>query len=68
MFRTAKKKNLQINLSFNFLIQKYFFHENPTWSRYSEYLLMVKSIRQKDSEKNGIGIECFLIGIELRWN
>ena len=67
MFKTVKiKLNPQINLPFNFLIQKYFFHDNPTWninyseyvfpSRYSEYLLMVKHIKQKkESEKNGIG-------------
>ena len=23
---------LQISLPFNFLIQKYFFHDNPTWN------------------------------------
>ena len=29
--------NPQINLPFNFLIQKYFFHDNPTWNiSYSE--------------------------------
>ena len=27
--------NPQISLSFNFLIQKYFFHDNPTWNAYS---------------------------------
>ena len=33
MFRTGKTKlNPQINLPFNFLIQKYFFHVNPTWN------------------------------------
>jgi len=43
-------------------------------SRYSEYLLMVKSIRQKEMEKNGIGIEKFGIGIDkfevelTKWN
>ena len=26
------KLNSQINLLFNFLIQKYFFHDNPTWN------------------------------------
>ena len=31
------KKLIQINLPFNFLIQKYFFHDNPTWNiNYSE--------------------------------
>ena len=29
---TTKKFNPQINLPFNFLIQKYFFHDNPTWN------------------------------------
>ena len=33
----AKKLNPQINLPFNVLIQKYFFHDNPTWNiNYSE--------------------------------
>ena len=33
----AEKLNQQINLPFNFLIQKYFFHDNPTWNiNYSE--------------------------------
>ena len=27
-----QKLNLQINLPYNFLIQKYFFHDNPTWN------------------------------------
>jgi len=27
-----KKFNPQNNLPFNFLIQKYFFHDNPTWN------------------------------------
>ena len=59
-----KKLNPQINLTFNFLVQKYFFHDNPTWNinyseqvfqadtcnRYLEYLLMVK----KEQVKNGI--------------
>ena len=36
----TKNLNPQINLPFNFLIQKYFFHDNPTWNiNYSEYLL-----------------------------
>ena len=31
------KLNPQISLPFNFLIQKYFFHDNPTWNiNYSE--------------------------------
>ena len=55
----ATKQNPQINLPFNFLIQKYFFHDNPTWNvnylelvfqvvirgRYLKYLFMVKSSR-----------------------
>ena len=33
----TKKLNPQINLPFNFLIQNYFFHDNPTWNiNYSE--------------------------------
>jgi len=33
----TKTFNAQINLPFNFLIQKYFFHDNPTWNiNYSE--------------------------------
>jgi len=32
-----KKFNPQINLPFSFLIQKYFFHDNPIWNiNYSE--------------------------------
>jgi len=32
-----KKLIPQINLPFNFFIQKYFFHDNPTWNiNYSE--------------------------------
>ena len=43
---SCKKVNPQINLPFNFLIQKYFFHDNPTWNiNYSEYQLMGKSSR-----------------------
>ena len=38
----TKKLNPQINLSFNFLIQKYFFHDNPTWNiNYSEEVFQV---------------------------
>jgi len=76
MFRTGKiKLNPQINLPFNFLIQKYFFCDNPTWNiNYSEYLLMLKQLGKKSwgGEKNGIGIE--RIGIEkfevelTKWN
>ena len=33
----TKQINPQINLPFNFLMQKYFFHDNPTWNiNYSE--------------------------------
>jgi len=28
----TNKSNPQINLLFNFLIQKYFFYNNPTWN------------------------------------
>jgi len=28
----TKKLNPQINLPFNFLIHKYFSHDNPTWN------------------------------------
>ena len=36
------KLNPQINLSFNFLIEKYIFHNNSTWNiNYSEYILRV---------------------------
>jgi len=28
----TKQLNPQINLPFNFLIHKYFFHDNPTWN------------------------------------
>jgi len=32
-----EKLNPKINLPLNFLIQKYFFHDNPTWNiNYSE--------------------------------
>jgi len=38
----TKKLNSQINLPFNFLIQIYFFHDNPTWNiNYSEYVFQV---------------------------
>ena len=29
----TKTFNPQINLPFNFFIQKYFFHDSPTWNR-----------------------------------
>ena len=33
----TKKFNPQINLAFNFSVQKYFFHNSPTWNiNYSE--------------------------------
>ena len=36
----TKQLNPQINLLFHFLIQKYFFHDNPTWNiNYSKYIL-----------------------------
>ena len=45
-YKFKKSLNPQINLPFNFLIQKYFFHDNPTWNiNYSEYLLVVKISR-----------------------
>jgi len=44
-----KTFNWQINLPFNFFIQKYFFHNNPTWNINEKYLLIVKSIRYKKS-------------------
>ena len=63
----TKELNPQINLPFNFLIQKYFFQDSPILeyklhrvgiaSRYSEYLLIVKSSRLKKAVKNGIGID-----------
>ena len=38
----TKTFNPQINLPFNFLIQKYFFHDNPTWNiNYSEKVFQV---------------------------
>jgi len=67
-----QKLNPHINLPFNFLIQKYFFHDSPTWNmnysemlfqvliKYSEYLLMLKSSRLKKVQKsrtNRIGID-----------
>jgi len=61
MFRTGKiKLNPQINLPFNFLIQKYFFHDNPTWNiNFSEYAFQVGT---------RIGIDQMeLSGIEWNW-
>jgi len=66
------KLNPQINLPFNFLIQKYFFHDNPTWNINLEYLLMVKSGRLKSQYKMEL-IHLELInliwpnGIEWNW-
>jgi len=38
----TKQLNPQINLPFNFLIQKYFFHDNPPWNiNYWEYLFHI---------------------------
>jgi len=38
----TNKLNPQNNLPFNFLIQKYFFRDNPTWNiNYSEYVFQV---------------------------
>ena len=62
-----KNFNPQINLPFNFLIQKYFVHENPTWNinysdsvdSWSTYLLMVKK------EYIKIGIDKFDVDLEL---
>ena len=78
MFRTGKIIS-QIDVSFNFFIQKYFFHDNPTWnincseytfqvgtwSGYLEYLLKYQA--KKRVCKNGIGIDKFGIQ-ELNWN
>ena len=34
--------NPLINLPFNYLIEKYFFHDNPTWNiKYFEYVFQV---------------------------
>ena len=42
---STKKFNPQINLPFNFLIQKYFFHDNPTCNiNYSEYVFQVGTL------------------------
>ena len=32
----TKQLNPKTNLLFNVLIQKYFFHDDPTWNTYSE--------------------------------
>ena len=39
-------KNIFIHKWIHHLIQKYFFHDNPTWNiNYSEHLLIVKTSR-----------------------
>jgi len=41
----ATKNEIQLNLPFNFLIQKYFFHDNPTWNiNYSEYVRYILGV------------------------
>ena len=51
----TKNLNPQINLPFNFFIQKYFFHENPNWNiNYSEQILRVPTHCKKQQLKNGI--------------
>ena len=61
----AKKYNSQINLPFNVLTHKYFFHDNPTLNiNYLEQVLVVpthgkKYQAKKESEKNGIGNDQF---------
>ena len=63
----TKKLNPQINLPFNFLIQKYFFHDNPTWNiNYSEYVFQVVPILMviKKSVKTDLELKYF----ELNWN
>jgi len=67
----TKKLNPQINLPFNFCIQKYFFHDNPTWNiNYSALVFqlgtrstysMVKSSRQKiESELKNLKLKHFM--------
>jgi len=63
----TKKLNPQTNLPFNFLIQKYFFHDNPTWNiNYSEYVFQVVPILMviKKSVKTDLELKYF----ELNWN
>ena len=56
----TKKLNSQINLLFNFLIQKYFFHDNPTWN--VNYSVIGVG-------KNGIRIDKFDLELKLvKWN
>ena len=48
----TKKLNPQINLTFNFLIQKYFFHDNPTWNiNYSEQVFRVPTYGKKEKQQ-----------------
>ena len=79
-----KKLNQQINLPFNFLIQKYFFHDNPTSNinysiqvgipgRYSEQVLREPTHSKKRVSKNrsgnfGIGTQLELIYVMWNWN
>jgi len=61
------KFNPQINLPFNFLIQKYFFHHNPTWN----INYWVKSIRDKRVGKKELelkNVEFELINLRWNWN
>jgi len=46
----TKKLNPQINLPLNVLIQKYFFHDNPTLNTQSEYLLGISTLNSLYSE------------------
>ena len=76
----TKKLNPQINLPFIFLIQKYSFHDNPTWNiNYSEQVNVVPTNGKgeqvkKEQVKHGIGIDKFGIDkfdVELeltKWN
>ena len=71
-----KQFNPQINLSFNFLIQKYFFHDNPTWNiNYSKQVFQVqvlgvgthtyawlKVVAKKEQVKTELEL------IDLMWN
>ena len=74
MFRTGKiKLNQQINLPFNFLIQKYFFHDNPTWNiNNSEYIFQVLGAPTHDNnyqaKRVGKKTDLELKNLELNWN
>jgi len=37
-----KQLNPKINLPFNYLLQKYFFHDNPTWN--INYIIVEQSL------------------------